>query len=108
MLAPETVLIHALEISLVCLQCARAQNHTRTFTHARTHTFIHAHTHRHIHIYTNTNHMQMKRGKIDELERQKNFFFITLFVVFLVLAWFTSWAVIFSPVFCFRTASGCP
>jgi hypothetical protein len=98
MLAPETVLIRALEISLVCLQCARAQNHTRTFTHAPTHTFIHARTHRHIHIDTNTNHMQMKKGKIDELERQKNFFFITLFVVFLVLAWFTSWAVIFSSL----------
>jgi hypothetical protein len=40
--------------------------------------------------------MQMKKGKIGELERQKNFFSITLFLIFLVLAWLTSWVVIFS------------
>jgi hypothetical protein len=96
MLAPETVLIRAFEISLVCLQCARAQNHTRTFTHARTHTFIHARTHTHIHIYPRTNHMQMKKGKIYDLERQKNIFSIWMFVFFFGLAWFASWVVIFS------------
>ena len=40
--------------------------------------------------------MQMKKGKISELERQKNFFSITLFLIFLLLAWVTSWVVIFS------------
>jgi hypothetical protein len=35
--------------------------------------------------------MQMKKGKISSLERQKNIFSLTLFVVFFSLAWVTSW-----------------
>ena len=40
--------------------------------------------------------MQMKKKNISKLERQKNIFSITLFLIFLGLAWVTSWVVIFS------------
>jgi hypothetical protein len=40
--------------------------------------------------------MQMKKGRISELEKQKNIFSITLFLIFLALAWVTSWVVVFS------------
>jgi hypothetical protein len=84
MLAPETVLLRA----LVCLQSARALAHMHnSLTHAHTHSYTHTHTHTHtyIHFYTRTNHMQMKKGTIRTIERQKKFSMRIVFV-FLVVA----------------------